>query len=81
RRCSARRRAGAEEWVIGGVSSVIRAGRAAAGQITESVSGRQTSNREMHIRAAAAGVAGVDPMLGAVVSLSGLLALALERHA
>ncbi|QND96281.1 hypothetical protein SY91_03725 [Burkholderia cenocepacia] len=35
----------------------------------------------MHIRAAAAGVAGVDPMLGAVVSLSGLLALALERHA
>lgn len=41
----------------------------------------------MHIRAAAAGVAGLDPMLGAVVSLSGLLALALvlalalERHA
>lgn len=35
----------------------------------------------MHIRAPAAGVAGVDPMLGAVVSLSGLLALALERHA
>lgn len=37
----------------------------------------------MHIHAPAAGVAGVDPMLGSVVSLSGLLALALalERHA
>lgn len=35
----------------------------------------------MHIHASAAGVAGVDPMLGAVVSLSGLLELALERHA
>jgi len=61
------------------VSSVIRAGRAVAGQITEAVSGRQTSNPEMHIRAPAARVAGVDPMLGSVMSLSGLLAL--ERHA
>ena len=38
-----------------GVLGDPRAGGAAAGQVTESVSGRQTSNRAMHIRAATAG--------------------------